>query len=754
MTATLQSRWDAQQDRNRQLLAQSPYLGREMVSEVLPVHFDIDATPALAREQVLALEALGIEAARIALQAVGELGKIKEVDHLGGALDMIPALALTLALVDYEKREFTIENAHTSIGYYGLLAALGFLDPKVVTQKFRQSLSIAGHVAWLPGGTQLNAGRLGVMVPAAAGQALGLKARHGLAAWVLCHCGDAGWVAGTSLNGYNVADVHKAPLSFIMHRNGIQLSGSTQKIMPKDPRPAIAALGVEILETPSLHDLPGLYAAYRAARALARDGRPSLIFPAGYRSTAEHVVDLTEFGRKYGILDAVTAFAGRQKVAMDTQVWIPGALMSFRDLNPMIECLFFVNNLPGGKYHHDGHMKDRDCGQALQSPLLQPSAEQTAALSALRARPRRKVVTRARPAPGTPNLVLPPAAIAAVKLPAAGENVSARAGSGAGYGAVARQFPDHVFMVDCDLAPSTKIDSARAALKPDHQFELSIEEQAAAIMANGLAVSTRDPQLVVFATFAAFFEGIAREGFEMWRYQRNLTGANEGLNVTYHLSHVGANTGRDHFSGWSLDWINIALTYMPYLDRFYAPADARAAFLAVRDLAARYGAHIIGIPRDNLPVLAKADGAALWNPGDAWEPVTMARQFPGARKVVLAMGAPAYLAIQVAEKLAGQGTAADVYIVNGLPLAAGWLAGLAAKYPAGVVTIEDGLIGDPASGWRGLAGLVAGVAGDQKWPHDHVGIVDPRIAPSDGFAEVWAHFGITADAVAAALKSL
>ena len=123
----------------------------------------------------------------------------------------------------------------------------------------------------------------------------------------------------------------------------------------------------------------------------------------------------------------------------------------------------------------------------------------------------------------------------------------------------------------------------------DHRFEMSIQEQAAALMANGLSFSSREPQLNVFATFAAFFEGIAREGFEFWRYQRNLTGANEGLNVIMHLSHVGACTGRDHFSGWSLDWINLALGYLPYLRRFYAPADARSAFIAVRDAAAGTG---------------------------------------------------------------------------------------------------------------------------------------------------------------------
>ncbi len=173
--------------------------------------------------QVNTLRALEINADRTSVKAVSELAKLKEVDHMGGGLDLISALALTLAVVDFEKKEYTIENAHTSIGYYGTLAAYGYLDPEYVIQNFRQGLDIAGHVAWVPGGTQLNGGRLGVMVPAAAGQALGKKAIYGQDAWVVTHCGDAGWISGQALNGFNGADLHGAPITFIMHRNGIQL---------------------------------------------------------------------------------------------------------------------------------------------------------------------------------------------------------------------------------------------------------------------------------------------------------------------------------------------------------------------------------------------------------------------------------------------------------------------------------------------------------------------------------------------------
>jgi transketolase C-terminal domain/subunit len=284
---------------------------------------------------------------------------------------------------------------------------------------------------------------------------------------------------------------------------------------------------------------------------------------------------------------------------------------------------------------------------------------------------------------------------------------------------------------------------------------MSIEEQAAALLADGLALAGPGPRLSVVSTFAAFFEGIAREGFDLWRYQRNLTGVNEGLNVAFHLSHVGACTGRDHFSGWGLDWINVGLTYLPYLHRFYAPADARAAFVAVLDLAAHYGGHVIGIPRDNLPILDRPDGSGpLWEADSPWEAVTAYRVTPGARRAILAFGAPAFLAGEAAARLLAEGMPVDVQIVNGLPLPGDALIELVGRYPEGVVTVEDGLIGCPQSGVRGFAGVVAAATRSQGVPAAHLGITDPRVAPSDGHLETWAHFGLTAEALVAAVKGL
>jgi len=744
-----------QHENDARLLKESKYLGQEIESKVIPLHLNPKDQDKLTSEQKLMIQAIEIKAARTAIKSLASLATINELDHLGGGLDLISAFILTLAVTDYENVEYTIENAHTSIGYYSSLSAFGFLDEIDVIKKFRRSIDIAGHVSWIPGGTQLNGGRLGVMVPVAVGQALGKKALIGKDAWVITHCGDAGWISGQALNGFNGADFHHTPITFIMHRNGIQLSGSNRQIMDKDPRPIIESLGIKILEISSIHDLDTLYSAYREAALLAQSGVPSMIYPVGYTSSDGQVVDLNTLGELYGIAPEVKDFAQKHNTALETKIWIPGALLSFRDIEPMLECVFLVNDLEGGKGHHDGHMKGREEDQVLGNSMMSYTEDHQNALDSLEGAPKTSIITKARPAPGTANLKIKDDVLKGVTLPESGKSVSPRAGVDKGYAAVAESNPDNMFVISCDLDASTKLGTARKHLSEGRSFEMSIEEQVSALMANGLAMSSYQPQLNVFSTFAAFFEGIAREGFEMWRYQRNLTGANEGLNATFHMSHVGSCTGRDHFSGWSLDWINLAIGYIPYLHRFYTPADARSAFLAVKDLAAHYGGHIIGIPRDNLPILTRGDEKTpLWEADSVWESITLYRSSENASKAILAMGAPAFLAGDAFKVLAEKGEKVDVYVINGLPLESDQITNLLKKYSDGIVTIEDGIIGTRETGLRGFAGMLAGFAYGSNVALEHVGIKDPKIAPADGHMEVWEHFGITVDSLIEAVRDL
>ena len=70
------------------------------------------------------------------------------------------------------------------------------------------------------------------------------------------------------------------------------------------------------------------------------------------------------------------------------------------------------------------------------------------------------------------------------------------------------------------------------------------------------------------------------------------------------------------------------------------------------------------------------------------------------------------------------------------------------------MTVEDGIIGTRTTGVRGFAGLVLSAASCTSAKTEHIGIVDPRIAPSEGHEEIWEHCGRTSGAIAAAAKSL
>ena len=223
---------------------------------------------------------------------------------------------------------------------------------------------------------------------------------------MICHCGDAGWISGQALNGFIAASLHGAPMALVMHRNGIQLSGTTARIMDKDPRPIVTSLGIEVIEIASLHDRRELFKAYAHA------------YRAGARRQA--VADLSgRLRRRPRSATSRTATASstrpstsraKHKVAIDTPVQVPGSLMSYRDPHAMLECLFYVNELPGGEAHHDGGMKGRDHAAVLANPMLQLTRGRTGRARSPAAAAEATVVDRRR---GPKTGIAEPGAVAA-----------------------------------------------------------------------------------------------------------------------------------------------------------------------------------------------------------------------------------------------------------------------------------------------------------------------------------------------------
>ena len=113
-----------------------------------------------------------------------------------------------------------------------------------------------------------------------------------------------------------------------------------------------------------------------------------------------------------------------------------------------------------------------------------------------------------------------------------------------------------------------------------------------------------------------------------------------------------------------------------------------------------------------------------------------------------------FFADEAFEKLQGTKNKVDVLIINGFPLKKNQLKRIIDDYPKGLVTIEDGIIGSPSTGLTGFAGMVRTAAYGKKLPLKHIGISDPQIAPSEGHMEVWKHFGLTSEALVAAVTDL
>ena len=101
--ANLRTLTEHQGSRNEALLKHVEFLGDRIASQVLPLHLDVAQNEALSDDVEQALTGLQIEAAQTAVRSLASLAEIGELDHLGGGLELIPGLLMTLAVTDYER---------------------------------------------------------------------------------------------------------------------------------------------------------------------------------------------------------------------------------------------------------------------------------------------------------------------------------------------------------------------------------------------------------------------------------------------------------------------------------------------------------------------------------------------------------------------------------------------------------------------------------------------------------------------------
>ena len=317
----------------------------------------------------------------------------------------------------------------------------------------------------------------------------------------------------------------------------------------------------------------------------------------------------------------------------------------------MLQCLFYVNDLPGGEAHHDGGMKGRDRRRSSSNPMLHADGGGVRARSSAAggSRTRRSSPT-ARPAKGTAEPDAVDADVARTSRCRGPTSRSRRAPdpkrptprSAKKYREAAASSSRPISI----LRPASR---RRSTLCPKaHHFEMSIEEQAATLLTDGLALQqprAAAQRLLDLRRVPRRHRARRLRDVALPAQPHRL---NEGLNVLMHF----AARRRVHRP-------RSLLGLEPRLDQPGARLPAVPAPLLRAGRRARrrsspsatpprgYGGHIVAIPRDNLPVLTRPDGKTpLWNAGDAWTPVDPVRASgDGAKAAILTVGAPSYLAV-------------------------------------------------------------------------------------------------------------
>lgn len=235
------------------------------------------ATRAPARE---ALEAV---AARIRSHVV-DMCAGPEGGHLGGAFSSVEVLtALYFSVLnvdplrpeDPERDRFLLSKGHAAVGLYATLAERGFLPVGELAGYARPGSRLMGHPVRAVPGVELPTGSLGHGLALACGFALaGRYAGRDARSFVLLGDGElqegSVWEAAIA-----AASLRLDRLVAVVDRNGLQLTGSTERIAPMEPlAERWRSFGWAVREADG-HDAAGL--ADHLAAAPWEPGKPSVL---------------------------------------------------------------------------------------------------------------------------------------------------------------------------------------------------------------------------------------------------------------------------------------------------------------------------------------------------------------------------------------------------------------------------------------------------------------------------------------------
>ena len=196
--------------------------------------------------------------------------------HLGGSMSSADILTtLFFSVLKHNpldpswpgRDRFILSIGHVAPVLYATLAEAGYFPKEELLTLRKQGSRLQGHPGrdhHLPG-LELSAGSLGQGLSVAVGMALSMKMDR-LVNRIYCLCGDGELQEGSIWEAAMAAAHHKLNnLVVIIDRNGLQIDGSTEKVMALEPlRKKWEAFGWDVLECDG-HDFRQLQSAFKKA---------------------------------------------------------------------------------------------------------------------------------------------------------------------------------------------------------------------------------------------------------------------------------------------------------------------------------------------------------------------------------------------------------------------------------------------------------------------------------------------------------
>lgn len=191
--------------------------------------------------------------------------------HPGGSMSSLEILALLWSQADVRPEEpcmkgrdrILVSHGHISPAVYATLGRLGFFDLQEAIVSLRKAGSeFEGHVERSIPGIELTTGNLGQGLSAACGMAVADRANgYKNHTWVIT--GDGENQKGQMVEAMRFASAFELnSLTVVVDRNGLQICGNTDDIMPVDLENEYRTAHWDVMEVDG-HDLEALYDTLR-----------------------------------------------------------------------------------------------------------------------------------------------------------------------------------------------------------------------------------------------------------------------------------------------------------------------------------------------------------------------------------------------------------------------------------------------------------------------------------------------------------